>query len=106
MDKTDLKKIFSDHKVDIPDDGFSERVIGRLPERMTMLPQIVMTTFVVVGLTLTFAIQGFVPVIEQIESLITSVSQLQIPPPSAIITYISLLALTGMIGFSVAQAEV
>jgi len=70
-----------------------------------MLPQIVMTTFIAIGLALTFAIQGVAPLLEQINSLITSVSQLQAPPPSAVIAYLGALGLTGIIGFAVAQAD-
>jgi len=105
MNEQDLRKIFVAHRVDIPDEGFTERVIRQLPEHKSMLPQMVMVVFTMVGLGLTFAIQGVAPILEQINSLITSVSHLQIPSPAAIITYISALALTGIIGFSVAQAD-
>ena len=105
MNDKEFRKIFVAHRVDIPDDGFSERVIRQLPERKSILPQIVMVVFTVIGLSLTFTIQGVAPILEQINSLITSVSHLQIPSPGAIITYISALALTGIIGFSVAQAD-
>ena len=105
MNDQDFKKIFSAHRVDIPDDGFSERVIRQLPERKSLLPQTVMVVFVMIGLALTFAIQGVTPMLEQINSLITSISHLQIPSPGSIITYIGALALTGIIGYSVAQAD-
>ena len=105
MNEQDFKKLFIDHRVNFPDDGFTERVIRQLPERKSTLPQIVMVIFAMIGLGLTFAIQGVTPILEQINSLITSVSHLQIPSPGAIITYISALVLTGIIGFSVAQAD-
>jgi len=105
MNDQDFKKIFSAQRVDIPDDGFSERVIRQLPERKSLLPQTVMVVFVMIGLALTFAIQGVTPMLEQINSLITSISHLQIPSPGSIITYIGALALTGIIGYSVAQAD-
>ena len=105
MNEQDFKKLFVTHRVDIPDEGFSERVIRHLPERKSMLPQMVMVVFIMAGLALTFAIQGVAPVLEQINSLITSVSHLQIPSPAAIVTYISALALTGIIGFSAAQVD-
>jgi hypothetical protein len=105
MNDQDFKKIFSAHRVDIPDEGFSERIIRQLPERKSILPQIVVVVFTIAGLTITFAIQGVTPLIEQFNSLITSVSRMQIPSPVSIITYISALALTGIIGFSVAHAD-
>ena len=105
MNDNHFKKIFEAHRDDVPDNGFSKRVIRQLPERNSALPQIVMITSVVVGLALMFATSGFAHFLEQIDSLLISVSQLKMPTPSAIITYISALALTSLIGFSVAQAD-
>ena len=105
MNDQDFKKIFITHKADVPDNGFSERVIRKLPERQSMLPQAVMVVFVMIGLGITFAIQGVTPMLEQVNSLILSISQLQAPSPSAVITYLGVLALTGIIGYSVAWVE-
>jgi len=58
-----------------------------------------------VGLALTFAIQGVTPLLEQINSLITSISNLQAPSPFSVIAYIGALGLMGIIGFAVAQAD-
>jgi protein-S-isoprenylcysteine O-methyltransferase Ste14 len=105
MNDLDFKKIFVAHRVDVSDEGFSERVIRQLPERKSIVPQAVMVVFVMIGLTLTFAIQGVTPLLEQINSLITSISHLQAPSPSAVITYICSLAIIGIIGYSVARAD-
>ena len=105
MKNEKLRKKFESHRVDIPDDGFSERVIRQLPERKSMLPQIVMVVFIMMGLALTFAIHGIIPLLEQINSLITSISHLQAPSPEAVITYIGALGLIGIIGFAVAQVD-
>ena len=101
----DFKKIFVAHRLDVPDEGFSERVIKQLPERKSVLPQMVMAVFILIGLVITFAIQGVTPLIEQINSLIVSISHLQAPSPIAVITYLSVLGLTGIIGYSIAQAD-
>ena len=105
MNDNCFKKLFEAHKDDVPDNGFSKRVIRQLPKRNSVWPQMVMITSVVVGLALMFAALGFAYFLEQINSLLISVSQLKMPTPSAIITYISALALTSLIGFSVAQAD-
>jgi len=101
MNDQDFRKIFTDHKVDIPDEDFSERVIRQLPERKSKLPQIVMIFFITVGLVFTFAIQGVIPFFEQINSLITSIGRLQAPSIYSIITYINLLIIAGVIGYSI-----
>ena len=106
MDDRDLKKIFSEHKVDVPNDGFSKHIITQLPERRNMLPQIVMAAFILMGLALTLAIQDIQPLIEQIDYLVTSISHLQIPSLVSVVTYFGILALLGIIGYSVAQADV
>jgi len=105
MNDHDFKKIFAAHRANVPDEGFSGRVIRQLPKRKTVLPQVVMAVFIMIGLALTFAIQGVAPLFEQINSLITSISQLQAPSPIAVITYLGALGLIGIIGYSVAQAD-
>ena len=105
MNDKDLKKLFTTHKVDVPDEGFSERIIKQLPERKSILPQIVMITFIAIGLALVFVIQGFVPVLEQINSLAASISHAQIPTASSIIAYLAVLALMGVIAYSVGEVE-
>jgi len=105
MNDQDFSKIFTAHKVEFPDEGFSERIIKRLPERKSMLPQMIMAVFVMIGLVLTFAIQGFTPLLEQINSLVIAISKLQIPSASSVIVYIGVLSMTGIIGYSVAQAD-
>jgi hypothetical protein len=107
MNDKNLKTLFKSHKVDILDEGFSERVIHRLPERRSLLPQMIMIGFIMIGLIFTFAMPGFSGlIIEQIYSLIASVGHLQMPSASSIVVYFGLLALLGTIGFSVAQVSV
>ncbi len=106
MNDQDLKKIFVVHKVDIPDHGFSERVTSQLPERRNILPQVVMAVFVMIGLTLTFSMLGITPLLEQLGSLITSISHMQMPSLVSVVSYLGVLALLGIIGYSVAQADV
>jgi len=103
MNEQELKKIFAAHKTDISDDGFSERVVRRLPERANILPQIIMTFFITVGLVITFAVQGIAPLLTQINSLITSISNLQLPSPISVFAYITVLILIGTVGFAAVQ---
>jgi len=63
MNDTDLRKIVIAHKFDIPDEGFSERIVRQLPERKSMLPQLVMAVFIMIGLALTFTILGVTPLL-------------------------------------------
>jgi len=104
MKEKDLKNLFTTHKAEVPDDGFSERVIRRLPERQSILPQIIMPVFILIGLILTFMVPGFSALVfEQIHSLITSIQHSQIPSAGSIAVYLCLLALLSTIGYSVAR---
>ena len=105
MNEQDLKQLFETHKTEVSDQGFSKRLIRQLPERKSLLPQLIMVVFIVIGLALTFAIQGFTPWFEQISSLIASISRLQAPSPSAVIAYLGLLSVTGIIAYALAQAD-
>jgi len=105
MNERDLKKIFETHKIDVPDEGFSERIVRQLPERRSILPQIVMIVFIMIGLVSMFALQGFTPLLDQINSLITSISRMQAPSPIAIIFYIGFLSMVGIIGYAVVKAD-
>jgi hypothetical protein len=107
MKNEEIKKVFQTNKFEFFDDGFSERVIHRLPKRQSILPQLILPIFIIIGLILTFATPGFAPiVIEQINSLIYSISHSEIPSASSISVYLLLLALLGTIGFSVAKVDV
>ena len=106
MNEQDLRKIVVTHKVDVPDEGFSERVARQLPERKSLLPPILMAVFIMIGIVPAFALLGVAPLIEQINSLITSVRLLQAPSLSAVTTYIGLLSLTGIVGYAMTQADV
>ena len=99
----DLKKIFTDRKIEISDEGFSERIARNLPGRKSLLPQIIMGSCITIGLAFVFAFQGFAPVFDQIYSLVTAINQSQIPSLSSIVTYLSILILTGIISYSVVQ---
>ena len=105
MEDKDFKKIFTANKADIPDQGFSERVVRQLPGRKSMLPQVVMVVCIMIGLVLAFVIQGVTPLLEQINSLIASISHLQAPSPSSIVIYFSVLTIIGIVGYSVALTE-
>ena len=105
MNDKHLKKVFIAHKIDVLDEDFSERIIKQLPERKNILPQIVMVTCILIGLTLTFAIQGIFPVLEQINSLVNSITLMRLPSISSIFTYFATLALIGFIAYSAATAD-
>ncbi|MCL2412561.1 MAG: DUF5056 domain-containing protein [Bacteroidales bacterium] len=114
MNDQDLKKLFKNHKIDIPDDGFSERVFRELPEQRSILTslrtlplsQIIMITFITIGFVLVFVLQGFAPIFEQLNQLTTSIPEMDISAlPAILITLIIWIFLLGTVGFSVASVS-
>jgi len=105
MNDKNLKKFFTENKVDVPDEGFSERIFRQLPERKNILPHIIMVIFITIGLTLTFTIQGTSTIIDQINNLIASINHLQKISPTSLITCIVLLGMVGIIGYSLVNVD-
>jgi len=105
MDEKEIREVFASKKINFPDDGFTEQLTKRLPERNGALPQIIMIVFITAGFALTLTIQGVTTLIEQLASLVLSISQLSIPSPSAILAYTIVLVLTGMTGFALTLTD-
>ena len=105
MNDKNLREIFTAHKMDVPDDGFSEHIIKKLPERKSILPQIIMVTCITIGLVLTLAIHGIIPILNNINALITSISHAQIPQASSFFTYLCILSLMGIITYSIIEVD-
>ena len=105
INEQDFSKTFTANKLEFSDEGFSKRVVSHLPQRKSILPQIVMVAFVALGLVLMFALQAFSLILEQISSLVASISQLQIPSINAIITYLGVLGSIGLIGYAVVHSD-
>lgn len=105
MNDRELRKIFTDRKAEVQDDGFTERVLGRLPERPSRFPQLVMAVCIAVGLALIFVFTGFAPVVEQLEILAASIARAEMPPLGAMAVYLGVSAMIGMIGYSLSRAE-
>jgi hypothetical protein len=105
MNERQIKKLFTDRKADLPDDGFTERVLRQLPERRSRFPQVVMAVCIAIGLALTVAAIGLESVLEQFEVLAASMARMETPPLGAMAVYFAVLAMAGMIGYSLTRVE-
>jgi len=101
MNDQDIKKIFKAHSVEFSNEGFSERIAGLLPERKSILPQIIIMTSIVISLGLIIAMQGFSAMAQQFHSLVSAISRMQIPSITSVITYLCIVAMTGVISYSI-----
>lgn len=103
-DDKELYHLFKSIKEEIPDKGFSRKVMNRLPKRSMILPFMIILICSIVGLTLTISISGIYPFMEQIFNFTLSLSQIEIPSTSSITAYIVGLILLGTTSFAIYQA--
>jgi len=97
----ELYNFFKSGKKDIADKGFSQDVMRKLPQRMNILPYLIIVICAVSGLLLTVSIVGADTFTQQINSLAISLSRMQIPSLSSITAYIAGLISIGTISFAV-----
>lgn len=101
----ELHRFFKLNKSDVPDNGFSERVMKDLPKRNNIFSQIIIASCAVLGLILTVAIQGFTTFFTLIDDLMVSISHFQIPSSSSVMAFFTGIILMGSVYFAVRQSE-
>ncbi|SHF21903.1 DUF5056 domain-containing protein [Dysgonomonas macrotermitis] len=104
-DDKELYDFFKSAKNDIPDNGFSHRVMYKLPGRINILSYLIIVICAVLGLFLTLSIVSIDMFIEQISSLVSSLSLLQIPSSSSVTAYIVGLITLGAVSFAIYEAD-
>ena len=98
-DDKQLYDLFKANKAEFANNGFSKRVMRRLPKRNSLLPQIIITLCLISGMVLTFWLQGDSSLYKGIQEMIVSLSYAQVPSFTAINDYIIVLLLIGSISF-------
>ncbi|MDR1454410.1 MAG: DUF5056 domain-containing protein [Tannerella sp.] len=100
LNDKELEHFFKTGKTEIPDNGFSKKVIKRLPEKTGIFPQIIIACFAVAGAVAAVAIQGLPFFTESLEQMIMTVSQAETSPFSALIPYSASLLILGSVGYA------
>jgi hypothetical protein len=101
MEDEKLKILLKKYCNEVSDDGFSKNVKKCLPPRPSFLPYILMSICILTGLTLFVAIQGLDSIVANMSELILSVSQLQMPSVSSLVTYFGILFCAGVVGYTI-----
>jgi len=104
-DDKELYHFFKSEKNNIPDNGFSQKVMSKLPRRINVLSYLIIVICVVSGSILTVGVAGIDPFIDQINSLALSLSQMQIPSLSSVIAYIIGLMSLGTVSFAIYKVD-
>jgi len=105
INEQDLKQIFEAKRLDIPDGGFSQQVKKCLPERKSILSQIIVPLSAIAGFALVVVIFGAVPIFNQMLELIMAVSRLEMPSALSLFVYLSGLTMLGFIAFTVGEIK-
>ena len=100
-DDKQLYDLFKSNKTDFADNGFSKRVMRRLPERNSrLLPMLIIFTCLLVGVWLTVYLQGGMFVFDGMQHAITLLEHAQIPPVSSLADCLIALLLIGSVSIS------
>lgn len=75
IDDNLLKQFFGEHKQEVPDRGFSARVMHRLPHRAGKLSGILITCCTILSTILFFALDGFQATIRILREVFVSMVQ-------------------------------
>jgi hypothetical protein len=95
----EIKHFFDMAKQEVPDRGFSQRVMHRLPQDQLPAYRWIVWFFGVVGLLIAWATGGLVEFFGYLATFGRTIAGAQLPNLSSVVIY--LLVLGGMIGFSI-----
>lgn len=101
----EFQYLFKSIKDEIPDKGFSQEVMNKLPKRLNILPYLIIVVCAILGLSLTLNIVGVELFVEQIYSFALSLSRLEMPSISSITTYIVGLILLSTVSFAIYRTD-
>lgn len=79
MDMTDnnddilVKKFFSENRIEVPDNGFSKRVMRRLPDRTRRISRLWTVVCVVIGLLIFIRNKGFTVLVSCFDSIFSDI---------------------------------
>jgi hypothetical protein len=101
----DLERLFKECRNEIPDNGFTENLKDRLPQRPSFLPQIVMCICILVGMAFVFMIHSFETIVDNTYKFVLAVSQLQCPPIDLTLTCLGVLFCVCTIAYAMVTTE-
>jgi hypothetical protein len=101
----ELRRFFETGKTEIPDNGFSKKVIKRLPEKVNVLPQLIIMCFTLMGFGAVVAIQGFSLFLENIESMIMAMNSTETFPFLTLMTYFVNMLIMASVSYTLYQSN-
>jgi hypothetical protein len=105
LNDKELYHYFKSNKQDVPDEGFSKRVMKHLPKRCTILAPLITVFCTVWGFACTVAIQEITQFVEQIARMMSTIAHSFTPLSPLIVTYLSALAIAGTVAFAIAHID-
>ncbi|GHT10820.1 hypothetical protein AGMMS4956_02920 [Bacteroidia bacterium] len=96
-----LHSLFKTNKIDLSDNGFSERVAASLPHKTWVFSQLLLMLCIAIGLGICVYMVGVHTILGNLATLIAYVCRLQMPPLSAVATYLIGMAVAAVVPWSV-----
>lgn len=101
----ELELLFKSNKPEIQDQGFSKEVMNKLPEKIRILPQIIIVCFAIVGIILSIAIQGVSTFVEGLNYIVIASNQIENVSVSSLMPYLTGMLVLGSIVYAVYESD-
>ncbi|MDR2918715.1 MAG: DUF5056 domain-containing protein [Tannerella sp.] len=101
----ELEQLFKLNKRKIQDQGFSREVMNKLPDKIRILPQIIIVCFAVIGIILSIAIQGLSSFLESLNHIVEVSSQAEDISVSMLMPYLIGMLVLGSVGYAVYESD-
>lgn len=98
-DELIVRKFFEENKIDVPDDGFSRRVMRRLPDRERRLSRVWTAVCAVLGVLLVVKNDWLGVVWAQVQGLFDKASELPLMSGSHVVMFLSVLIVISLWGY-------
>jgi len=99
------ENVFGALRHDFHDDGFTAEVMARLPQRGSIMPQIIVAVFAMLGVVATLALVGIDAILGRVLDFVAALSRLQLPSALSVVAFFFKKKTMGCIGWAVFQAE-
>ncbi len=103
MNDVQIKGLFRSQKTEVADNGFSRRIVARLPRRGNMMPQVIVALFSLAGVAAIVAITGVKPLEELWKGVLLSFPGVSLTG-TMMSTYLFTVAAVTIIGLSIRKA--
>lgn len=101
----ELREVFGKGRKEFADEGFTRRVMRQLPQRRSLLPQVIVAVCAVVGIGLTILILGFEPLAGAAQAMAAPLAGMQMPSLVLWLGCLAVAAASTLVGLAICRAD-